>query len=434
MAAVVTERAMATMDGGRDAARGGAPGPRAGAAAPAPARPGRRFAAAAAGIRDRFGPVSQDAALALALAAVSGWHVAAGRPTPAVWVWLVLLLCPIAVRRRAPLLVFGALVALCTLAFAPLPAGLGPAPTQVKPVMAAVLLFALATVATHRPRRVALVCAVVLGGWATGSLFRWSSGGPSLSALALGVCAVAAAVLAGAYLQTRRDFTAALGERAERLEFERDQQARLAVIEERTRIARELHDIVSHSLSVMVALADGAVATAPEPGRGLMRQVGGVGRQAIGEMRSILGLLREGEAPDWSPQPGLAQIEELLEEARAAGLRTAFEVAGVPRELSAGLQLTVYRIVQEALTNVRKHAAGATVARVRLCYNEEGVLVEVADDGRAAPSAAPGHGLTGMGERAAAFAGSLRAGPGPDGGWLVRVRLAAADGDDVQSS
>ena len=377
-------------------------------------------------IRTSHSTVARDAALSLVMAVGAAVHLSAGGLTPTVLEWLSLLLSPLVWRRTAPVAAFAVLVALGTAVALRLTVGLDPAPYQIMPVASLALLVALATVAAHRSGILSLACAAALGAWGSEVMAHWQSGGLSPTGTGLWFCTVASAALAGMYTQTRRAYTASLRERAARLEHERDQQARIAAVEERTRIARELHDVVSHNLAVIIALADGAAATAPDPGAGLMRQVAGTGRQAIGEMGLILGLLREQDPVYWNPQPGIAQLDDLVAETSASGLPTRLVVSGPQHELGPGLELTVYRIVQEALTNIRKHAHGATRADVRLGYRGEEVEVEIVDDGHPPrPRAAPGHGLTGMGERATAFAGSLVAGPAPEGGWRVRVLLAA---------
>ena len=248
----------------------------------------------------------------------------------------------------------------------------------------------------------------------------------------------AAAVGLGVSQRTRRAYLAALEDRAARLEYEQDQRARLATATERTRIAREVHDIVTHSLSVMVTLADGAAGlsvSSPERAGQLMRQVAATGRQAIGEMRRTVMALRTDEDADVRyPVPGLDDLDDLLGQVRAAGLPVRFTVLGHARSLPPGEQLAAYRIVQEALTNVRKHATGATGAAVTLRYDADGIDVEVSDDGHASDdgqavgrSRGDGQGITGMRERAVAYGGSIVAGPGPGRGWLVRARLAAGN-------
>jgi signal transduction histidine kinase len=241
---------------------------------------------------------------------------------------------------------------------------------------------------------------------------------------------VVAAGALGVYLRTRRQHIATLQERALQLERERDQQARLATAAERARIAREMHDVVAHHLSVMIALADGARLTASHDPSGAERAIGRVsttGREALEEMRRLLGVLRDDEPADTplTPQPGIDALDGLLEQVRGAGLTTRLTRTGTPAPVSPGAQLAVYRLVQEALTNTLKHARGASSAEVRLHYGADTLSLEVVDNG--APAAAParngGHGLAGMRERAAAYGGAVEAGPTQNGGWRVRARI-----------
>jgi signal transduction histidine kinase len=240
---------------------------------------------------------------------------------------------------------------------------------------------------------------------------------------------ITAAGVIGTNMRTRRAYLAALEDRAARLERDRDQQSQLAVADERARIAREMHDIVAHHISVMIALADGAgfiTRTKPDQAEEIMGRVSDTGRQALDEMRRLLGVLRDNSPqPALAPQPAVADLDELLGTVRAAGLPTQLTVTGQPYPLPSSAQLVVYRLVQEALTNVLKHA-NATRARVRLDYCPGHVLqVEVTDNGRGAsgPPAPGRHGLTGMRERAAVFGGTVEAGPQAGGGWRVSIRL-----------
>lgn len=223
----------------------------------------------------------------------------------------------------------------------------------------------------------------------------------------------------------------ALEDRAERLAYERDVWAREAAAAERGRIARELHDIVAHSVSVMVVQAGGAeelLESSPERAREALRSVRETGQQALVEMRRMVGLLRlEGDGQEGlTPQPRMAQLEELVAQARAAGLPTELRVAGTPRgRLPPGVDLSAFRILQEALTNARKHAGEAT-ASVTVRWTDDAVELEVVDDGRGAVDGDGGHGLIGMRERAALFGGEVRAGPEPGGGFAVRARLPIA--------
>jgi signal transduction histidine kinase len=224
-----------------------------------------------------------------------------------------------------------------------------------------------------------------------------------------------------------------LAERAERLEIERDQQASLGAAAERARIAREMHDIVAHSLSVVVTLADAAsVVSETDPKRATeaMRQVSAVGRQALTDMRSLIGVLRTETAnAELAPAPRLDQLDDLVNRVRATGLDVTVELSGQPFSLGEGVELTLYRIVQEALTNTLKHA-GATRAAVMVRYENPLVELEVTDDGDRVATHNPGetngyggHGIEGMRERANLHHGTLRAGPCDDGGWVVSATV-----------
>lgn len=245
---------------------------------------------------------------------------------------------------------------------------------------------------------------------------------------------VTAALVLGFNVRARRGRLASLEQRALDLERQRDQQAVLAVAEERSRIAREMHDIVTHNLSVMVALADGAVYAnphAPERATAAMRQSAETGRQALTDMRRFLGVLRADEPEALRhPQPGIGQLEALVRQVRAAGLPTGLSVSGATEAVSPGAQLTVYRLVQESLTNTLKHAAGVSAARVAVQVEGTAMTVEVSDDGHKAATASDseGHGLIGMRERTAAFGGRLTAGPRPGGrGWRVSATFDLAE-------
>ncbi|MFG3507743.1 sensor histidine kinase [Streptomyces sp. NPDC047821] len=236
--------------------------------------------------------------------------------------------------------------------------------------------------------------------------------------------------LLGIVVRTRQEYTASLVERAHRLEIERDQQARLAAAAERTRIAREMHDIIGHNLSVITGLADGgayAAAKSPERAAEALGAIATTSRQALTELRRLLDVLRDeppGTAADRSPQPALTDLDRLLDGVRAAGLPVRLTTHGTPEALPAGRQLTVYRVIQEALTNTLKHAGPAATATVDLTYGD-GVTVTVTDTGRGAPGTGHGRGLTGMRERAALYNGTLGAGPlpQPPGGWRVHLHL-----------
>ncbi len=237
----------------------------------------------------------------------------------------------------------------------------------------------------------------------------------------------ALAWVAGVGLRRRTEHAARLEERAVQLEQRREEAARVAVAEERARIARELHDVVAHSVSVMTVQASGVrrlLRPEQEREREALEEVERTGRQALAEMRRLLGVLRASEgAAALEPQPGLAQVESLLERARAAGLPVELSVEGERRQLSPGVDLSAYRIVQEGLTNALKHARDGR-AEVRLRYRGERLEVEIASDGTPVSGAdGGGHGLVGMRERALVCGGTLEASPQADGGFLVRATL-----------
>jgi signal transduction histidine kinase len=335
----------------------------------------------------------------------------------AVIVFTIALVVPLLWRQRRPVPVF---LLLASVAFAQWL-------FDVKVIADAALLIALYTVALHESRRRALLAAAVLELGALLVVLRWSEDGWFRPFVGLSALAMTAGVL-GTSVRHRRALLASLEDRATRLELERDQQGLLAAAAERARIAREMHDIVAHNLTVMIALADGAVFAAeraPEKATTAMETVSATGRQALTEMRRLLGVLREDEVEAvLEPQPGVPQIDQLVEQVRAAGLPVTLEVAGDGRSLPAGAQLTVFRLVQEALTNTLKHAGASAVARVRLRYAGDGIDVEVTDTGRGARAGAPGgQGLEGMRERAAVYAGTVEAGPRSGGGWRVHAHL-----------
>ncbi|MEV0186904.1 histidine kinase [Kitasatospora purpeofusca] len=332
------------------------------------------------------------------------------------------LALPLLWRRRAPLAVFGAVVTAALVQWLldiQLPADIA-------------VLVALYTLAARSARRTTLVAGAVVQAGVLLACLRWAPDGAFLTPFVAVTAMTAAAAVLGMNVRTTRAYLAAVEERAEHLEREQQQQARLAVAEERARITREMHDIVTHNLSVMVALADAAGYArqrSPERADAAMRQISETGRQALTDMRRSLGVLRADE-PDAErhPLPGIAQLDALAEQMSAAGLPTGLAVEGDHGHLPATAQLTVYRLVQEALTNALKHTPAGTRATVRIRCDAGTVTVDVADTGPRPPAsaAAPpssGHGIPGMRERAAAYGGTLRAGPLPGGGWAVRTRL-----------
>ncbi|SDK56601.1 Signal transduction histidine kinase [Lentzea albidocapillata subsp. violacea] len=238
----------------------------------------------------------------------------------------------------------------------------------------------------------------------------------------------------GEFIGARRAYQREMEQRLVLLETERDQQAKIAVGEERSRIARELHDIVAHAVSVMIVHADGAAYTIrsqPEVAENAVRTIADTGRLALTEMRRLLGVLRSEEAEtQWAPQPDARGVVELAENTRAAGVPVRLEINGDVDDLPVGVGLSVYRIVQEALTNTIKHAGAGTTALVRLARTPEELRLEVTDNGFGTPhdvvKVSGGNGLIGMRERAAVLGGEFEAGPNPGGGWRVRATFPLA--------
>ncbi|MCI2423729.1 sensor histidine kinase [Saccharopolyspora sp. K220] len=353
---------------------------------------------------------------------VQGAYVPGGLPASTGVLVSIGLCAPYVVRRDFPLATFGATIA----AFAvQLTLGMGFLPADV------MLVFALYNVAVCCQRRVSIAAAgavalcvlLVAAGWGS-ELFL------TVIDLVTALVLIVSVWLWGSTIGIRRAYVASLQERAVQLEKERDSQARIATAKERARIAREIHDIVSHSLSVVVVLAEGAalsVRSDPDRAEQQLKIVEGTGRSALAEMRRMLDVLRDGEPGSHAPQPGVAQLEKLVADARASGSPVEFAVHGTPQELPAGTDLAVYRIVQEALTNTRKHA-GPDVTRVdvQLCFSDQDLEVRVRDDGRgpaADDASGGGHGLVGMRERVAAYGGALRTWPRADGGFEVVATL-----------
>ncbi|MFC8099004.1 sensor histidine kinase [Streptomyces sp. NPDC057363] len=268
------------------------------------------------------------------------------------------------------------------------------------------------------------------------SLARYGEGGSAWhqqigsQLLSIGVVALIAITV-----RTRRNYAEAREDRALRLETERDQQLRLAAAAERARIAREMHDIIGHNLSVITGLADGgryAAAKSPERAAQALDAIGTTSRQALDELRRLLDVLRDEDqdgtqVAELNPQPALTDLDQLLDGVRKAGLPVRTTVKGRPM-LPEGRQLTVYRVIQEALTNTLKHAGPDATAHIDLSYDTGGaVALTVTDTGRGGPVPAlsDGRGLPGMRERTSLYGGTLEAGPRqlPEGGWRVHLHL-----------
>lgn len=295
------------------------------------------------------------------------------------------------------------------------------------------LAVALYTAASRTDRRTSLALAGLSAGvnalvLLTGIALGRADAGPTffvVTALVVGSWSL------GENTRTRRAYRAQLEDRARRLELEREENARRAAREERTRIARELHDVVAHHVSAIAVQAGAAAEVAecqPQRAREALTFIQETSREALAEMRTLLDVLRGDDegAPERAPQPSLAHVERLVAQSRAAGLPVTLEVEGAVRPLPEALDVSAYRIVQEALTNILKHA-GPAHAWVLVRYEDDALELEIDDDGsgpaRPASGAAAGRGLIGMRERVALFDGEVAAGPAPGQGFRVRARL-----------
>ena len=383
-----------------------------------PSRVGRQVSRLRA--MSRRQPFLTDSVLAAVLAVLTAPDVVVrhGSESAAAIVLHVALWVPIAFRRQAPELVFGVTAGIAFVQWL----------VSVPVAGDAALLIALYTVAAHRRLDRALAAAGVLEFGVLLAVLRWGSGPSTLRLFLLLTGMVLAALLLGVTQRSRRAYLAQLVDRAERLERERDQQAQLATAAERTRIAREMHDIVAHSLSVMITLADGAALTdQPDQARAALHHISRTGRDALADTRRVLGVLRAEPATGREPQPGLDRLDALLTTVRATGLTVDLVTTGRLVPTTAAAQTAVYRIIQEALTNTVKHADSATRAVVRLTYRPGALAVQISDDGVPIPprtgERTSGHGLVGIRERVSLFGGTLHAGPGPFRGWQVTADL-----------
>ncbi len=372
----------------------------------------------------RGGPPPFDVLLAVGLAALSLQLVAtAPGPTGApAYVLTLLHTLPLAVRRRFPYGVLATSVA----------SGLAVAMLGLPPVFLGVaILVPVYTVAAYRDPPGSLVALAVVE--AAVAVVQLTPGATGVVTWLGNTLVLTAAWLLGHFVHDRRVYAGRLEERTAQLEEAREELARRAVAEERLRIARELHDVVAHSMSV-IAVQSGVgahvAATQPEEARKALAAIEVTSRTTLNELRRLLGVLREDGEPRGSlaPVPGLAGLDALLAQMSEAGLAVRLRVEGARAQVPAGIDLSAYRIVQEALTNVLKHA-GAARAQVVIGYGEREITIEVTDDGRGATArgavdrAGTGHGLIGLRERVALFGGELEVGPRPGSGFRVAARL-----------
>jgi signal transduction histidine kinase len=384
-------------------------------------------------------PTTRDAILTLALLAVGLPQLLLQRldselaghfhePDAVNAVIVAAMVAALVLRRRAPLPVLALIIAgeaaLSYLHYIPSPADV------------VAFLLAVYSVAAHRP-----LARSAIGGVAAvltfGLLMLTYPVRPNLLEYLTNIALLVGVWWLGRGLRLRRAYLAELEDRAQRLERLREGDARTARVEERARIARELHDVVAHHVSVMTVQAGAArriLDRDPDSAREAMSTIEGLGRTALSEMRRIVGVLRTERDPEHTgreltPQPGLHDIGGLIDRVRETGLMVQLWIEGEPRTLSPGVDLAVYRLVQEALTNTLKHAGPQARAWVRINYGAQGVNVEIEDDGRGAAAGlpgngdSPGHGLVGMRERVALYGGELRIGPRTGGGFEVRAQF-----------
>uniref|UniRef100_UPI0031E00EEF sensor histidine kinase n=1 Tax=Streptomyces hawaiiensis TaxID=67305 RepID=UPI0031E00EEF len=349
----------------------------------------------------------------------SGWHA----PRPAGTAWMALACAPLAFRSRWPLAVVIASLAvdLAHLSVAP--------EFSMTPAASLVALYTLATLSS---RRTAWITGVIASVLITAVYAVADSEPPLAGASLLRFDLAIAATALGDAVRTRRRHLAEVEARAERAERSREQEARRRVTEERVRIARELHDVVAHHITLVNAQAGVAhhlMRHDPDRAYEALAHIKDNSRAALDELRATVGLLRQpDDGPDSrAPIPGLADLDALVSGVRTGGLSVEVGCTGTPRPVAPATELTAYRIVQEALTNTHKHAS-ATRAEVELDYGPDRLRVTVTDDGRPGAVQGPGsgHGLIGMRERATAIGGTVIAGPLPDGGFRVVAELPLA--------
>ncbi|MEV8016555.1 sensor histidine kinase [Streptomyces sp. NPDC086554] len=383
----------------------------------------------------RIRPLVADAAIAVALTTVAvllgqesarqGWPEL---DAPG-YALVALANVPVVFRSRAPLavllLVHGVWIGYVTAGYWPVVSTFAP-------------MLTVYTVASLRPARVSVPCAALMSAvWIYAGLV---SDGASMASVVGQAVGFALVIWRFGHVARRS------AELARQLKREQDERARREVAEERGRIARELHDVVAHHMSVIsvqAGLAKFVFASDPATAHAALSTISGTSGEALEELRRMLRVLRaqeDGEEPPDAPMPGLARLGEMVERVRAAGgVSVELRIEGTPRQLAPGIELCAYRVVQEALTNVLKHARGAAVV-VELRYQRHHVTVSVTDDGEGVildrVGAGSGHGLIGMRERAKLYGGTISIGPLSEGGFAVRLTLptsaqAASQGDDA---
>src|ERR1700761_2808787 len=362
-------------------------------------------------------PLVMDVAAAVAVAAGSGLVDAFGSLPGGAVGWALLLAAPRVFRRRRPAWAAALIAAVCLAQWL----------ANVRASGDVAFLVALYSLGAYERRRWILASAVVVA--EVGVIMAVTRWGPPAHRLLPGLLStgtVTAAWVAGIYVRMRRAYLVSALLRAETAERERDSRAQVAVAAERARMAREMHDVIAHSLSVMITLNDAAAAVESSgQARDTITQASEVGRQALAEMRRMLGVLRDGEPAGLAPSPGADQLADLVSMVRSAGLSVELAVTGDLHTMLPTAQLALYRIVQESLTNVLKHGRNVQNVVVRIVRQGPGVKLQVDDDGQPSnrePGQA-GHGISGMAERASLFGGRVDAGPRDGTGWRVAAEL-----------
>lgn len=328
-------------------------------------------------------------------------------------------------RRQAPMSSFAATAGIMLITFS--------VPASFAAVATAMALYA---VGVYRSARHAVLALLAISAILLAAAAQQPRSMVDLGQAVQAIAVLVIATLLGLNVRMRRNYVSALVDRADRLMHERKYLASIAAAAERNAIAREMHDIVAHGLAVMISLAHGSAEIAPtDPARAVqaMRQVAETGRVAVTDMRRMLGVLNEDNTGELAgaaaPSPGVGDVPALVELFRSAGLPVVLQSAGVA-PADPGIQLAIYRVIQEGLTNALKYARAATAVTVRSQFTGQEIMVSVTDDGQPvdAPADRAGHGVAGMRQRVALYGGTLRAGPLTNGGWSVTARFPLPEG------